>query len=76
MDYFLPAFFLPATCMRLGALARPRVCLGVLAAHGQTTPVAQAAIAADLLQALDGRGAHSRRRSPSTTTELSIPSRA
>ena len=51
--YFLPAFFLPATCMRLRALAGARVGLRLLAAHGQAAAVAQAAVAADLLQALD-----------------------
>src|SRR3954451_21428246 len=49
----LPRLLLAGHLHALGALARARVGLGVLAADGQAAPVAQAAVAADLHQALD-----------------------
>src|SRR5579863_1403689 len=49
----LTCLLLPGHLHALGALARARIVLGVLAVHRKTAPVAHAAVAADLLQALD-----------------------
>src|SRR3954451_8569356 len=53
----LPRLLLAGDLHALGALARARVGLGVLAAHGKAATVAHAAVAADLHQALDRLGA-------------------
>src|SRR3954471_24755561 len=49
----LPRLLLPGHLHTLGALARARVGLGVLAADGQAATMAETAVAADLHQALD-----------------------